>query len=64
MERQESLRAAGALLKQGLSDEDVERLTQVSLLDIVELRAKSASAPWPGRRDLDAVASLTPDPRR
>ena len=33
------------LLRQGLSDEGVERLTLLSLLDIIELRAGLASAP-------------------
>lgn len=45
MEQPEQRRAALALLRQGRSDEAVERLTEMPLLHILELRAQLAAAP-------------------
>lgn len=49
VERQDQQRNAVALLRQGRTDEVVERLTDLPLLRIIELRAQLACAPAPPR---------------
>ena len=46
-----SLAAADRLLRGGRSDEEVERLTQVTLEEIISLRAGLASGAFSSRRD-------------
>lgn len=45
MSEQEQTDAGVRLLRSGGSDEEVERLTGMSLLQIIELRADAAAAP-------------------
>ena len=70
------LREALAMLQDGASDEEVERMTGLDLLSIVEMRAlKAAGAPYvfredrglstPGRRRLgSSLAASWPDALR
>ncbi len=55
MSTQDQLRSAELLLRGWPSDEDVERLTGVSLLDIIAIRAQAASESR--HRPVDAPAA-------
>lgn len=45
MTRSEQMIIGVRLLREGWSDEDTERLTGISLAEIIELRAEAASRP-------------------
>jgi hypothetical protein len=45
MNKDEQTAYGGVLIRQGRSDEDVERLAGLDLIMILELRASSAAAP-------------------
>ena len=51
MDKSQQLALGAWLLEDGLSDEEVERLAGVTLLEIIELRVNAAWAPVPGTPD-------------
>lgn len=57
MDHSEQVVSSISLLRKGSSDEDVERLTGISLLDIIELRADAASAPFNCVRRAESLRS-------